>query len=244
MFSPDQQPSPEQLDLNNKLAEQFEQIISQRKDPETNYPHPADELLERGSLENVTKIANESGFSITKEELEQRIRLGRYAASQHKTVDFSPINPRDVYIGIELAYESVARALNSGVFGVLPESFRFPAVAITTTPNRLLLPTTTPYGKLPSYAIDINNRLYEFTNTLFLNKFGQGVKYEMVERVSSKDEPIETVLKNYELKLEDVPRLNIVMSPENNRIVQIEDEDYVKLQEYLDKIKAGEFREN
>lgn len=99
---------------------------------------------------------------------------------------------------------------------------------------------TTPYGKLPKYAFDINGHLYEFDHVFFLNEYGQGFKLEKVFRLADRGQDVKEALEDWELEEKEITQVNMVMSDENNRYVSITEEEYQMIESYIKRIESGE----
>lgn len=234
--SPDQDGPQELLAVNNQLAKDIEQLVLEYASP----PYPVEPASEGVKQAVRDTLLTEHGIEVTREDVGQSEKLLAYAGRQRRQVTFQNISDPDMHITLELGFEPIVRRQESLYFSDAPEHLRFPAVAFSLWNNNRHVKSSSPYGEL-THAIDVNGKLYSFSNVFLLNQFDQGFKYEDVVKIADKDK-VASELQDYSLKPKDIPHFNVPISSERSRIVPIAAHDYRMMQGRTMELKAGAFR--
>jgi len=242
--SADRKFSEEVAEINNSLAARLSGVVEKYSKPEPKTRWVAD-FVEENLPELVGRIqsrADEADLEAEPRDVESFLKLLAYSESKFKSVQFSSEDPKKV-IDVAKGEAPTLRAYGGfGEFDLAPESLRFPAYSIVLWSDDTLLEVSTPFGDMPSYAVDKENQLFAFRNVYFVNEFGQGYKYEEILPAYTSAEDDTHDIKDTDLDPEKIPKLGVSVDRDQSRVLPMSIEDYKKVNGFVDRIKSAEFK--
>lgn len=165
-------------------------------------------------------------------------------------------NPkRAVILGVAQSINHADRTSYQHSIKLLPKNFNYPIFMIHEEDNSLRfkysefppieLFTSSPYGKIQSHVLGKNGVVYAVRNFYVFNAWGQGAKLEEIRGISRLEE-LEKLRESQEVNIPNfrnqIMRVNFVPSEEDSRVVQLTQEDYLRVNKILKDIDVGLYK--
>lgn len=141
-----------------------------------------------------------------------------------------PNNDPETIIALDAGWN---KTLKTGYYADAPKKFSFPCYIFQVWSYSTPIEVATPYGVLPGKIIGADNSVYFFDNIYFFNKKGEATKYEQIVGPGFERDDDNNLRK-----------IEITPSEKDSRYVPMDQEDYGKIENALNRIEAGKLIES
>lgn len=148
------------------------------------------------------------------------------------------------HITLTIIYSKGKR--NSRTIENIPNGLNFPVYIVESHNTYRTEDVTSSYGPMPEEVRGVDNKIYGFENIFYFSSDGKGIKYERVsagedqEDIDEDDESSGLAVKMREY-YNNLTTLTFNPSEDRSKFVHLQGEDYIKVEEKLKLIEAGEF---